>query len=58
MYVDVPPGNPGSVDADYYREGARNIRFNARLGKSSIGGSNLTETVAALCESVADALSN
>lgn len=54
----APPGNPDSVDADYYREGARNIRFNAGLGKSSIGGSNLTETVAALCESVADALSN
>lgn len=54
----APHGDPDSVDADYYREGARNIRFNAGLGKSSIGGSNLTEVVAALCDAVADALSN
>lgn len=56
----VPYGPEGvpveQADADYYRAAARNIRHAQQSGRS-FAGSNLTETVARLCDSVADALS-
>lgn len=56
-FVPFPPeGDPRTVDAMFYREAARNIRYAARGGASVIGGSNLTETVAALCVAAAEAL--
>jgi len=55
----VPFGPQGvevvKADADYYRAAARNIRSMARRGES-FTGSNLTETVAKLCEAAAEAL--
>lgn len=60
--VSVPsvPHGPEGVpvtwaDADYYRSAARNIRYAAQHGRS-FAGSNLTETVAKLCEAAAEAL--
>lgn len=54
----VPHGpegiDPRKADADYYREAARNIRF--QFPKSRFAGSNLTEAVARLCEAAAKAL--
>ncbi len=56
----VPYGPKGisaeQADAAYYRSAARNIRYH-KLRGDSFAGSNLTETVAKLCDSVADALS-
>ena len=56
----VPYGPKGisaeKADAGYYRSAARTIRHAAQRGQS-FAGSNLTETVAKLCDSVADALS-
>lgn len=43
------------ADADYYRSAARNLRYHFSKG-NKVMGSNLTETVALLCESAADAL--
>jgi len=61
--VSIPsvPYGPEDVpieqaDADYYRAAARNIRHAKSRGQS-FAGSNLTETVAKLCDAVADALS-
>ena len=55
----VPYGPEGvpleQADADYYRAAARNIRYAQQHGRS-FAGSNLTETVAKLCDAVADAL--
>lgn len=55
----VPFGPTGvpvrEADADYYRAAARNIRHHKALG-NAFAGSNLTETVARLCEAAADAL--
>lgn len=48
-------GDPRTVDAEYYREAARNIRFQAVSG-NAFAGSNLTETVAKLCIAAAEAL--
>ena len=63
LIIDVPsvPYGPIGVpveqaDADYYRAAARNIRH-AKSRGNSFAGSNLTETVARLCDSVAEALS-
>lgn len=56
----VPHGpvgvDPAVADADYYRAAARNIRHAKSRGQK-FAGSNLTETVAALCDAVADVLS-
>lgn len=46
---------PKLADAGYYEEAARNIRHAAGRGQL-FAGSNLTESVARLCESVALAL--
>lgn len=46
---------PRVADASYFRSAARNIRFHKQRGQS-FSGSNVTETVAALCEAAADAL--
>lgn len=61
--VDVPsvPYGPKHVattvaDADYYRSAANHIRSAAARGEA-FAGSNLTETVAKLCDEVADKLS-
>ncbi|PPF56074.1 hypothetical protein C5B94_03905 [Clavibacter michiganensis] len=43
-------------DADYYRSAARSIRTRAQRGQA-FAGSNVTETVAKLCDAAADALS-
>ena len=52
-----PKGVPSEqADAAYYRSAARNIRYRASRG-NSFAGSNLTETVAKLCDLVAEALS-
>lgn len=57
----VPYGPEGvpveQADADYYRAAARNIRRAKQRG-NSFAGSNLTETVAKLCDAVADSLAN
>jgi hypothetical protein len=51
-----PLGVPAEkADADYYRAAARNIRYGQEQGRS-FAGSNLTETVAKLCDAVAEAL--
>lgn len=51
-----PKGIPArEADADYYRAAARNIRFQASRG-NAFAGSNLTETVARLCDAVAEVL--
>jgi len=51
-----PEGVPVTKrDAKYYREAARNIRFHASRGRA-FSGSNVTETVAKLCDAVADSL--
>ena len=47
--------DPRRADADYYRDAARNIRHQAARGEA-FAGSNLTETVALLCEAVARSL--
>ncbi|PRI11899.1 hypothetical protein [Leucobacter massiliensis] len=46
-----------SADAGYYREAARNIRYQAMRG-NAFSGSHVTEAVAQLCDAVADALSS
>jgi hypothetical protein len=55
----VPHGPIGvpveQADADYYRAAARNIRYAKQRGRS-FAGSNLTETVAKLCDAVAESL--
>jgi hypothetical protein len=55
----VPYGPKGvpveKADAGYYQAAARNIRYAAEHG-NSFAGSNLTETVAKLCEAAAEAL--
>ena len=63
LMINIPsvPYGPRGVqvekaDADYYRAAARNIRHAQQSGHS-FAGSNLTETVAKLCDSVADELS-
>ncbi len=60
--VTVPsvPYGPAGVqrdvaDADYYRAAARSIRSQAMRGEA-FSGSNVTETVALLCEAAAEAL--
>jgi len=51
-----PEGVPRNVrDAKYYHQAARNIRYHASRG-NSFAGSNLTESVAKLCDAAADAL--
>ncbi|WP_144719264.1 hypothetical protein [Agrococcus jejuensis] len=51
-----PIGVPHArADANYYRLAARNIRSAAARG-GGFAGSNLTETVARLCEAAAEAL--
>lgn len=50
-----PEGAPRTVDARYYRDAARNIRSQAERG-NGFAGSNLTESVARLCDAAADAL--
>lgn len=51
-----PAGTPvREADADYYRAAARNIRHQKAQG-NAFAGSNLTETVAKLCEAAAEAL--
>lgn len=54
----VPHGPKGvalaQADADYYREAA--LRIRSQFPKSRFAGSNLTETVARLCEAAAVAL--
>lgn len=55
----VPHGPKGvpehEADAKYYRDAARNIRSQKARG-NAFSGSNVTETVARLCEVVAEAL--
>lgn len=60
VFVPSVPHGPEGVDAreadaDYYREAARNIRFQAERG-NAFSGSNVTEAVAQLCEAVARSL--
>lgn len=51
-----PVGIPeAAADADYYRAAARNIRH-AKAQGNAFAGSNLTESVAKLCEAAAEAL--
>ncbi|MFF9565749.1 hypothetical protein ACF1AJ_20540 [Leifsonia sp. NPDC014704] len=59
LSIEVPsvPYGPHHVatlvaDADYYRAAAKNIRHQAARGEA-FAGSNLTETVAKLCDEVA-----
>ncbi|PPF39949.1 hypothetical protein [Pseudoclavibacter sp. AY1H1] len=55
--VPFPPAGTteNSADADYYRSAAESIRFQASRG-NAFAGSNVTETVAKLCDAVADSL--
>lgn len=60
--LNIPsiPGGPDGIpvteaDANYYKSAARNIRWHFRNGES-FAGSNVTETVARLCEAAANAL--
>lgn len=46
---------PSEADADYYRAAAAHIRSQARRGEA-FAGSNLTESVARLCEAASAAL--
>lgn len=47
--------DPAERDRRYYLEAARNIRYQADRG-NGFSGSNVTETVARLCEAVARSL--
>lgn len=60
--IEIPsiPAGPVGVpaehaDAAYYRDAAASIRWHFHYG-TSFAGSNLTETVAKLCETAAQAL--
>lgn len=52
--IPYPPENTtrDRADADYYRSAAESIRYQASRG-NAFAGSNVTETVAKLCEAVA-----
>lgn len=59
LIPSVPHGPLGvpadAADADYFRSAARNIRAQAQRG-NAFSGSNVTETVAKLCDAAAAAL--